>query len=130
MMDRFVIMTRTYNDQTVNVTSVFKYMGILLAPKLSWVGAKLKLISQAKHLFLQLDLSRETLVIVLILKTLNCVKPTLLHGDEIWGTEFYEDIERVQIKYCKAFLGVCSSTNDSIVLGDIFPLFVDYCIKL
>ena len=46
------------------------------------------------------------------------VEPNLLHTAEMWGTELSEDIERVQIQSCKDFLGVCSSTNKSSVLGE------------
>ena len=37
-----------YNGSPVNVTSVYKYMGLLFTPKLRWTKAKVKLASQAK----------------------------------------------------------------------------------
>ena len=37
-----------YNGNKVNVTSMYKYMGILFTPKLSWTKAKIKLAAQAK----------------------------------------------------------------------------------
>ena len=38
-----------YNENPVNVTSVYKYMGLLFTPKLSWPKAKAKLAMQAKQ---------------------------------------------------------------------------------
>ena len=37
-----------YNDNPVNVTSMYKYMGLLFTPKLSWTKSKTKLAAQAR----------------------------------------------------------------------------------
>ena len=29
------------------------------------------------------------------------LKPILLYGSEIWGVRKYEDIEKIQVRYCK-----------------------------
>ncbi len=41
-----------YNGNHVNVTSVYKYMGLLFTPNLSWSKAKAKLAMQAKKLLM------------------------------------------------------------------------------
>ena len=59
------------------------------------------------------------------------VKPILLYGGDIWGYEYADEIEKVQIRFCKDFLGVGPSTNDSMVMGECgrLPLCVDYFLK-
>ena len=59
------------------------------------------------------------------------VKPILLYGGEIWGVDYIEAVERVQIQFCKDFLGVRSSTNDCMVLGECgrLPLCIYYHLK-
>jgi len=37
----------TYRNQTINVTSLYKYMGLFFTPKLLWHAAQLTLTSQA-----------------------------------------------------------------------------------
>ena len=46
------------------------------------------------------------------------VKPILLYGGEVWGVDYIETIERVQIQFCKDFLSVRQSTDDCMVLGE------------
>ena len=62
------------------------------------------------------------------------VSPILTFGSEIWGFEYASRIEQVQIQFCKEFIGVNSSVNNSMALGECgrLPLCVIYhtkCIK-
>ena len=62
------------------------------------------------------------------------VVPVLLYGCEIWGYEKQENIERVQMAFCKFFLGVSKGANNMAILGECgrVPLYVTYhtrCIK-
>ena len=34
----------------------------------------------------------------------SMVKPILMYGSKIWGTEYSETVERVQDKFCKDYL--------------------------
>ena len=59
------------------------------------------------------------------------VKPILTYGAEIWGFEYSEVIEQVQIQFCKQFLGVNNSVNNSVALGECgrLPLCIAYHVK-
>ena len=61
----------------------------------------------------------------------SMVKPILTYGSEIYGIEFSDILEKVQIEYCKYFLGVNKSVNDSIVLGECgrLPLCIEHHVK-
>ena len=62
------------------------------------------------------------------------VKPILCFGSEVWGYEYSSVIESVHNEFCKNFLGVNSSVNNVVALGECgrLPLCVTYitnCIK-
>ena len=59
------------------------------------------------------------------------VKPILTYGAGIWGFEYAEVIEQVQIQFCKQFLGVNNSVNNSVALGECgrLPLCISYHVK-
>ena len=64
----------------------------------------------------------------------SMVKPILCYGSEIWGYEYAGTIEKVHVDFCKYFLGVNSSVNNSVALGECWriPLCITYhtnCIK-
>ena len=55
------------------------------------------------------------------------VKPILLYGAEIWGTQSYEEKENIQTKFCKSILGVGQDIKNKIALGECgrYPLHID-----
>ena len=124
-----------FGKYPIRVTPFYNYMGLLFTPKLSWSKAKNKLASQAKktifaiksfkHRFGSFDYHDY----FKLLDTM--VKPILLYGSEIFGTEISEQLEKVQISYCKEFLGINKSVNDCMVLGECgkLPLYVEYHYK-
>ena len=62
------------------------------------------------------------------------VKPILCYASQIWGYEYCELIVSVHINFCKKLLGLNSSVNNCMVLGECgrYPLSVTYqlnCIK-
>ena len=62
------------------------------------------------------------------------VSPILCFGSEVWGYEYSSVIESVHYDFCKNFLGVNSSVNNVVALGECgrLPLCVTYitnCIK-
>ena len=64
----------------------------------------------------------------------SIIKPILLYGAEVWGTSLAVEIEQIQAKFCKEFLGVNKTTNECMKLGECgrLPLCSDYyskCIK-
>ena len=125
----------TYNGEAVNVVTIYKYLGLIFTPTLSWGKAKQKLVAQAnKSIFAiksyQKKFGHFTLSDHFKLFD-SMVKPILLYGGDIWGFEYTSEIEKVQIRFCKDFLGVGPSTNDSVALGECgrLPLCVDYFLK-
>ena len=56
------------------------------------------------------------------------VKPILCFGSEIWCYEYADVIESVHNEFCRYFLGVNSSVNNVVALGECgrLPLCVTY----
>ena len=44
------------------------------------------------------------------------IKPLILYGSQIWGCGYYENIEKVQIQFCKAYLGLGKTTPKDLNL--------------
>ena len=64
----------------------------------------------------------------------SMVKPILCYGGQIWGYTYSPDVESVQFEFCKKYLVLNSSTNNTAALGECsrYPLYIDYhlsCIK-
>ena len=62
------------------------------------------------------------------------ILPVLSYGSEVWGFQIYEHLERVQLLYCRQYLGVSKGTSRCTVLGECgrLPLFCYYvkrCVK-
>ena len=62
------------------------------------------------------------------------VVPILCYGSEIWGFEYCENIEKVQRRFIKYYLGVGSKTSNVAIYGESgrYPICVHYmsrCIK-
>ena len=56
------------------------------------------------------------------------IVPILLYGSGIWGFESRNQIEKVQLRFCKFVLGVGQSANSAAVLGECggLPLHIKY----
>ena len=54
-----------------------------------------------------------------------------MYGSEIWGTEYSETIERVQVKFCKDYLRLGDTVNNCMALGECgrLPLCCDYSLR-
>lgn len=113
-------------------------MGLLFTPKLSWSSAKLKLAAQAKKAIFAIRKYQQPFGKFLhndIFKLFDAmVTPILCYASEVWGYEYSGTIEKVQVDFCKYFLGVNSSVNNSVALGECgrLPLCITYhtnCIK-
>jgi len=61
------------------------------------------------------------------------IKPILLYGSEIWGGQKrkYEDIEKVNLRFCKVVLGVGKATWNFAAIGECgrYPLYVEYHVR-
>ena len=126
------------SKQEIAVTNSYKYLGIYFTTELSMRQATIQLGLQGtkalnfvkylivKHKYIPFDTACR-LFDALVL-------PVLLYGCEIWGYEEHNSIERVQLTFCKFFLGVNKRTSNMAVLGECgrFPLYASYhtrCIK-
>ena len=56
------------------------------------------------------------------------IVPFLLYDSEIWGSESRNQIEKIQLRFCKFVLGVGQSANSVAVLGECgtAPLHIKY----
>ena len=126
------------NGTPIRTTSEYKYMGLIFTPKLSWSKAKRKLAAQArKASFCIRNYQRKFGYFKHeeIFRLFDAmVKPILCFGSEIWGNEHSNVIESVHNEFCRYFLGVNSSVNNAVALGECgrLPLCVTYitnCIK-
>ena len=113
-------------------------MGLLFTPKLSWACSKIKLASQAQKVILNIKNYEHTYGYLLhkeFFKLFDAmVKPILSYTSQIWGYEYCEINESVQINFCRRILGVNKTINNCMVLGECrrLPLAVTYqtnCIK-
>jgi len=127
-----------YNGQPIKTTSVYKYLGMLFTPTLSWSAAKSKLAAQARKAMFaikQYQLPYGHFLPSEMFKIFDAmVLPILVYGSQIWGHTYSPEIEQIQLQFCKYYLGVNSSVNNSMVLGECgrLPLCVYYhtiCIK-
>ena len=61
----------------------------------------------------------------------TCVKPILLYGAEVWGTQSKRCLENVLHKFCRTQLGVGSKTHLPTLLGEtgMYPIFVTCIVK-
>ena len=127
-----------HNGNLLKTTSCYKYMGLLFTPMLSWTSAKIKLASQAEKAIMSISKYQRKFGHLLLNETFKLfdaiVKPILCYASCIWGTEHCEIIESVQSEFCKKILGVNSSVNNAVALGECgrLPLWVTYhtdCIK-
>ena len=112
----------TLNGVHVKVTSVYKYMGLLFTPTLSWTSAKLKLAAQSRKAInaikrYQLPFGQFSHTYMFKLFD-TMVVPILTYGAEILGHTYSKDIEKVQTDFCRYYLGVNSSVNMCMVLGE------------
>ena len=118
--------------------SFYKYLGVYFTPKLVWSKTKEVLALQAsKAVFKIFQYQRQFGYFCPkdIFKLFDSiVRPILCYGSEIWGYEYCETIEKVQIKFCKRYACLHQNTADFFALGECgrYPLAVTYmtqCVK-
>lgn len=62
----------------------------------------------------------------------SMVLPILLYGAEVWGIKEFKEIEKLHLKFLKHCLGICSSTCNNMVYGELgrFPLEIKIKIRI
>ena len=119
-----------YNGSQLDIVNDFNYLGVVLSRTGSFKKAKQNNIDKAtKALYEVLKLGRlHNLSVECQLDLFDkMVKPVLLYGCEIWGIGNNDEIERVQLKFCKLLLGLKTSTPSYMIYGELgrYPLEVD-----
>ena len=110
-------------------------MGLLFTPKLSWTAAKTKLAGQARKAIYAIKHFQKSFGRFQHYEMFKLfdvmVVPILTFGAEVWGFDYCETIEQVQIQFCKEYLGVNSSVNNVVALGECgrLPLCTNYHMK-
>ena len=121
-----------YKGKQVETVKHYNYLGLLISSRLSWSPAKTNLASKGvKALFPIQTVIRKLGGLALndAFKLFDSVVvPAICYGSDIWGFEYSDAIEQVQLKYCTFVLGVISSANKQVLLGecDILPLCCVY----
>lgn len=121
-----------FMGKPIEVVSFYKYLGIMFTPKLKWTLAKKTLASQASKalglLYMYSYKCGHLPVNVMVKLFDSMVVPILLYGSEIWGSEYSESIENVQITFLKRILGVGTTTTNAVVLSEVgrYPLAIVY----
>ena len=121
-----------FRGKEVNTTPVYKYMGLIFTPSLSWKLALDKLAAQAqKAIFSVNNFQRpfgyfQPFEMFKIFDSM--IKPILCYGSQVLGYEYVHAIETVHTTFCKKFLQLNKNTNNCIVLGECgrHPLCVNY----
>ena len=106
-----------FRNKQISVTSCYKYMGLLFTPMLSWTSAQEKLASQArKSIFCiyRYQKSFGYFSFTDLFKLFDSmVKPILCYGAQIWGHTYSPVLESVHFEFCKKYLVLNSSTNNT-----------------
>ena len=128
----------TYCGDTIDIVPFYKYLGVYFTPKLLWSKTQEMLALQGiKSVACIFRFQRKFghLNSVDMFKVFDAmVKPILCYCSEIWGYQYVEKIEKVQIKFCKQYCNLSQNTSDILALGECgrLPLCITYipnCIK-
>jgi hypothetical protein len=124
-----------YEGHKLEVVNSYKYLGLSFSTRHSFTCAIEDMSLRGK---------KSAMEIVSTLRRIGCnsydvffklfdsqVVPTLLYGAEIWGSQWFDQIERVQLFACKRFMHVVNKTPNDLVYGDLgrHPLWITAVIK-
>ncbi|MEW8545659.1 MAG: reverse transcriptase family protein [Candidatus Thiodiazotropha sp.] len=127
-----------FQGQKLEVVSVYKYMGLMITPKLIWTTATNGLATQANKSIISMLKMQHSVgyfdydEYFKLFDTM--IKPILCYASEIWGYQYSNAVERVHDQFCRKFLKLPSNTANIFVRGECgrWPLYIDYfckCIK-
>ncbi len=121
-----------FNGKMFDVVSYYSYLGLLVSSRLNWSKHIDNISSKCNHIISRircLCIRYDYMPVNLLFRIFDTkVKPILLYGSEIWGVRKCEEIEKIQVRYCKIVLNVGKPTWNFAVLGECgrYPMFVDY----
>ena len=121
-----------YGESKIEVTTYYAYLGMIFSSRLCWskylenISFKaLRMVGAMRKIFNKFN----NLPVNLAFKIFDIkIKPLLLYGSQLWGNGYHESIEKVQIQFCKAYLGLGKTTPNDLVLVECgrHSLSVDY----
>ena len=126
-----------FKGRKVQTVSYYKYLGVLISTRISWSAALVNQAAKAQKVISMLKgyekrCGRLSYSVAFHMFD-NMILPILFYGSEVWGTHV-DLIEKVQVKFCKYFLGLPGTAANAATLGECgrLPLMVYYirrCIK-
>ena len=122
----------SYRGSPINVVPFYKYMGVYFTPTVSWSSTHNKLSIQAKKSIWSINQYQKSFGYFPINEYFKLfdtlVKPVLCYASQVWGYCYVNTIETVHYDFCKRYLCVNRTTNNSVALGECgrLPLCVFY----
>ena len=121
-----------YRGVEVEIVPFYKYLGLYFTPKLIWTKSKEVLAKQAQKSASSIFRFQKQFCFFRPSDAFklfdSMVKPVAIYGAEIWGYMFSEEIEKIQTRFCKQYVGLKQKTADFFALGECgrFPLAIFY----
>ena len=125
-----------YGESNIEVTSYYAYLGMIFSSRLCWsqylenLSLKaLRIVGVLRKMFNKFN----NLPLDLAFRIFDTkIKPLVLYGSQIWGCGYFECIEKVQIQFCKAYLGIGKTTPNDLAIHECGrqSLSIDYNISV
>ena len=127
-----------FKNESIEIVSLYKYLGVYLAPKLSWTenheySAKQAYKDIACIFKYQLSFGQFRPKEAFTLFD-SMVRPILCYAAELWGYQHNKKVESVHLNFCKRYCSLPQNTANVFVYGECgrLPLCMFYmtqCIK-
>ena len=122
----------SYGGVNIDTATYYSYLGMTFSSRLCWTQClenysckALRMVSAMRKLFntyknIPIDIAFHIFDVK--------IKPMVLYASQIWGFGYHECIEKVQIQFCKAYLGVGKTTSNDLALVECgrYSLSVEY----
>ena len=122
----------SYGVSNIDVVTYYAYLGMIFSSRLCWSRCieeyacrALRMVGAIRKVFN----TYTNIPVHIAFKIFDIkIKPMVLYGSQIWGLGYHEPIEKVQIQFCKAYLGVGKTTPNDLALIECgrHSLTVDY----
>jgi len=121
-----------YRGQIIETVPFYKYLGSFFTTKLSWTKTVNTLSLQATkavHTIYKYQTHFGYFSLTEMFKIFDAmVTPILVYSSEVWGTRYYERIEKIQINFCKRIAGLNQNVTNFLALTECgrLPLSCTY----
>jgi hypothetical protein len=118
--------------------SFYKYLGVFFTPKLAWYKTQETLSLQgikASACIFNYQRQFGHIDPIDMFKIFDSmVKPILCYASEIWGYNYVDKIESLQLKFCKQYCNLSQNTASYFALGEcgrlpLCTIYMTNCIK-